>query len=328
MTIIRRIVFCVSLSALVLMATSLGLWAQPYPSRAIEFVISWPPGGPADISGRIFANDLSKVLKVPVTPINKPGAAGTVGATYVYKARKDGYTLFCGTLGWTLGSITLEDILYDYMKDFIPISKIAVGPHSIAVKSDSPIKTLQDFIDKAKKNPRSIPFGTAGTSSDGHFNIEILQKAAGIEIKHVPFKGGGDLPPALLGGHVEAVISVASSLVQFVRAGNMRILAITGESRIKDFPDAPTLKEIGFKEPFLNNWSGFMAPAGVPKAVVDTLAQASEKVIKSKDYVAAIEKTASIVEYMTPAEFKRMMEVENKVADSIATELGLKKGKK
>ena len=130
-----------------------------YPSRGIELVIGWAPGGPADLAGRIFANELTKALKVPVTPVNKPGASGTIGATYTFKAKKDGYTLMAGSLGWLLGSITLEGIVYDPLNDFVPITRIANSPHGLFVKSDSPFKTFEDFIEKAKKNPRlpSLP---------------------------------------------------------------------------------------------------------------------------------------------------------------------------
>ena len=314
---------------LILIVGSTFLHAQEkYPSRGIELVIGWAPGGPADIAGRIFANELTKVLKVPVTPVNKAGASGTIGATYTFKAKKDGYTLMAGSLGWLLGSITLEDIAYDPLHDFVPITKIAISPHGLFVKSDSPFKTLEDFIEKAKKNPRMISCGTAGASSDGHFNIETLQKAAGIEIKHVPFKGGGELPPALLGGHIDIGISVASSVFAFAKAGTMRILAVTGENRMKDLPDVPTLKEKGFKQTFFVNWVGLFTPSGVPPAVISTLSEASEKVVKSKEYIERIEKTGSLVDFMTPMEYQKMFEEEKKATEAIALELGLKKGKK
>jgi len=308
--------------------TSVAAGQEKYPSRSIELVIPWAPGGSTDISARIFGNELTKILKVPIMPTNKAGASGTIGATYVFKSKKDGYVLFGGSLGWLLGSITLEGIPYDPLKDFIPIAPVSTSPHGIFVKSDSPFKTLEEVIDKAKKNPGAVSVGHAGTSSDGHFNIEILQKAAGIKFKQVPFKGNAEIPPAILGGHVEIGIGVASSWLNFVRAGNMRILVVTGSARLKDLPDVPTFKEKGFKEMFLNNWVGFFAPAGVPKNVVDTLAQASGKVVKSKEFVESIEKTGSVVEFMTPGEYRKSLENERKLTDGIARELGLKQTKK
>lgn len=300
---------------------------EKYPSRAIELVIGWAPGGPADVLGRLYANELNKVLKVPITPVNKTGASGTIGATYTVKARKDGYTVMIGSTGWLLGSITLEDIAYDPLKDFIPIVKIGVTPHGLFVKTDSPFKSLEDLVDRAKKNPRALSCGTAGTSSDGHFNLETLQKAAGIEIKHVPFKGVGEVPPAVLGGHVDAGIGVMTAPLPFVRAGNVRILAITGDSRMKDIPNVPTFKEKGYTQTFLNNWIGLFVPAGVPQNVVDTLISASDNVMKSKDFIASVEKAGSIVEHISPADYLKALEIERKTIDTIAREVGLKKGK-
>lgn len=313
-----------TLFALVL-AASAPLMAQGYPTQGIELVIPWPPGGATDITCRIYANELSKILKVPVTAVNKSGASGTVGATYVHKAKKDGYTLLSGTLGWLLSSITFKDILYDPQKDFISITKVAESPHWIVVKNDSPIKTLEQLIDMAKKNPKTLSVGTSGTSSDGHFNIEILQKTTGIQLKHVPFTGGSELPPAILGGHLDAAIGIASSWLAFVNAGSVRVLAATGNVRMKELPNAATLKEKGFKESFLVNWAGIMAPAGVPEDVISTLAQASEKIIKDKAYIEKVEKTGSVVEFMTPSEFTQMIASDRKITERIANELGLKK---
>jgi tripartite-type tricarboxylate transporter receptor subunit TctC len=318
-----------TLTVLVLLALMLAavtpLMAQGYPTRGIELVIPWPPGGATDITCRIYANELSKILKVPVTPVNKSGASGTIGATYVHKSKKDGYTLFSGTLGWLLSSITFKDVLYDPQKDFIPITKVAESPHWIVVKNDSPIKSLEQLIDMAKKNPMTLSVGTSGTSSDGHFNIEILQKAAGMHIKHVPFTGGSELPPAILGGHIDAAIGIASSWLQFVKAGNIRVLATTGNSRMKELPGVLTLNEKGFKENFLVNWSGIMVSTGTPENVVSTLARASEKVIKDKAYAERVENTGSVVEFMTPADFTKMIASDRKVTELIANELGLKK---
>ena len=322
---LRRIAVAVGVLICFCLACPMLIMAKDYPERGIEFVIPWPPGGPADIIGRIFANELGKNLKVPVTPVNKPGASATIGGTYVYKSKKDGYTLLCGTLGWLLGSVTLEEVIYDPVRDFIPIAKIGTSPHGIVVKADSPIRDLGELIDRAKKNHGALSIGTAGTSSDGHFNIEILQKAAGIKIKHVPFKGGGEIPPAILGGHVDAGIGVTNSWFPFVKAGSIRMLAITGEKRMNDLPDVATLKEKGFKENFLDNWVGFLAPAGVPKDVVKTLEQASGKILKNKGYVENVEKTASVVEFMTAADYAKMIQMHRNLAEGIAKDVGLKK---
>jgi tripartite-type tricarboxylate transporter receptor subunit TctC len=301
---------------------------EKYPSRAIEYVIPWPPGGSTDIASRIFANELQKVLKSPVAPVNKGGASATIGGTAVYRAKKDGYTLLGSSLGWLLGSITLEGVPYDPLKDFVHITKVSTTPHGIYVRKDSPIKTLEDLIDRAKKNPGAVSCGTAGSGSDGHYNIEIFQKAAGVQLKHVPFKGVSEVPPAVLGGHVDIGIGVVSAWLSFISSGDVRTLAITGTSRLKDLPGVPTFNERGLKQTFLNNWVGFSAPTGLPQPVMDVLAQSSEKIVKSKEFIDAVEKTGGVVEFMRSAEFQKMLEDERKIGDAIAENLGLKQAPK
>jgi tripartite-type tricarboxylate transporter receptor subunit TctC len=326
MGFLKKSIFVLACAALLLVTGGpLALAQEKYPSRQIEFVVPWPPGGATDIAGRIYANELSKVLKVPIVPVNKAGASATVGGTYVFKAKKDGYTLLCGSQGFFFGSLLLEGLIYDPLKDFVPLLNVSNTPHTLCVKKDSPIKTLADFIDKAKKNPKMVSVGTAGLGSDGYFNLEILLKSAGIQIKHVPYKGIGEVPSAVMGGHVELGIGTGSAFFPFVRSGDMRIIGLTGEGRMKEFPDAPTFTERGFKARYFDNWTAPFAPAGVPQTVIDTLLDATEKVLMSKDYAEAIEKSGGMLKSMTHNEFVKGLEEDRKVVDTIARELGLKK---
>jgi tripartite-type tricarboxylate transporter receptor subunit TctC len=304
-------------------AASLAYGQDKYPGRQIELVIPFPAGGSTDISGRIFANELSKILKVAVVPVNKVGSSGTIAGTYVNKARKDGYTLLTGSQGWFFGSIIHEKaIVYDPLKDFIPIANFHVVPHALCVRKDSPFKTLEDFIDKARKESGAVSVGTPGVGGDSYFNLQVLLKAAKVQIKHVPYKGIGEVPPALLGGHVEVGIGPASAWVPFVKSGDVRTLGIT--SAMKDFPNVPTFLERGFKGRYFDNWAGVFAPAGVPQQVVDVLAEACEKMLKSKEFVESTEKTGCVVHYMARAELLRHLEEDRKIVDPMAKELGIK----
>ena len=321
----RRVILALLLPFILVMFGMPPLWAQEkYPSREIELVIPWAPGGVSDIVGRIFANELAKGLKSPVTPINKAGGSGTIGATSALKARKDGYTAMIGSLGWLVGSILLEDIPYDPLRDFIPLANISSTPRCIFVRSDSPYRNLEDLIAKAKKSPKSISCGTGGAASDSNFALQIFQKAAGVEFTIVPFKGGGETPPAVLGGHVDVGILTLASVINFVKAGNMRALVVSGAKRLKDLPDVPTFKEKGFTQTYLDNWNGLFLPAGVPQYAIDTLASASEKAIKSKESAVVIERTTSTVDYMAGAEYRRMVENERSTIETIASEIGVK----
>ena len=296
---------------------------EKYPSRQIELAIPFPAGGSTDISGRIFANELSKILKVAVVPVNKVGSSGTIAGTYVHKAKKDGYTLLTSSQGWFFGSIIHEKaIVYDPLKDFVPIANFHIVPHALCVRKDSPFKTLEDFIERARKEPGAVSVGTPGLGGDSYFNLQVLLKAAGVQIKHVPYKGIGEVPPALLGGHVEVGIGPASAWVPFSRSGDIRTLGIT--SRMKDFPGVPSFLERGFKGRYFDNWAGVSSPAGVPKNVIDVLADACDKMLKSKEFVESTEKTGCVIQYMTRVEFQKHLEEDRKVVDAMAKELGIK----
>lgn len=319
--------FVIVVSLLLVFGFTASYSQEKYPSREIELVIPWSPGGVSDIIGRIFGNELTKVLKVPITPVNKAGGSGTIGGAYVHRAKKDGYTTLIGGLGWLVGSILLEEIPYDPLKDFIPITRISSTPQCIFVEANSPFKSLEDLIEKAKKNPKMISCGTGGTASDSNFALQIFMKAAGVEFNVVPFKGGGETPPAVLGGHVDFGIGVLSAVINLVRAGNLRLLVISGSTRIKDLPGVPTFKEKGLTQTFLDNWNGLFVPTGIPQNVIDTLTLASEKFVKSNEFASAIERTASIVDSVSGAEFRKSLENERKIIETIASEIGLK-GKK
>ena len=297
---------------------------EKYPSRQIELVIPFPAGGSTDISGRIFANELSKIFKVAVVPVNKVGSSGTIAGTYVHKAKKDGYTLLTGSQGWFFGSIIYEkEIVYDPLKDFIPIANFHIVPHALCVRKDSPLKTLEDFIEKARKESGAVSVGTPGLGGDSYFNLQVLLKVAGVQIKHVPYKGIGEVPPALLGGHIEVGIGPASAWVPFVKSGDVRTLGIT--SRMKDFPNVPSFLERGFKGRYFDNWAGVSSPAGVPQMVVDALADACEKMLKSKEFVESTEKTGCVIRYMARVEMQKHLEEDRKIVDVMARELGIKK---
>lgn len=297
---------------------------EKYPSRAIDLVIPYPPGGPSDIGGRVFAEGLKKVLKVPITIINKSGGGAIVGAVYVLNAKKDGYTLLSGGGAWLVSSLILKDVPYkDPLIDFIPISLIATAPHGVYVKEDSPIKTLEDLMDKAKKNPKTISLGDAGPTSDSHFNFEIFCSAAGLEFKHVPYSGSAEATAAVLGGHVDLGVATMSAINPFLKAGKVRVLVINVPKRMKDFPDIPTFKEKGFTQTFIPNWQGLIAPAGVPKDVIDILISASDEALKSQDLIGQFAKVDFTVERMGNVEFRTMLENHKKAIKTVAQQLGL-----
>jgi tripartite-type tricarboxylate transporter receptor subunit TctC len=310
-------------------ATTLSWSQEKYPSRPIEMVVAFPAGGFADVTGRIFAEEMSKVLNTPIAPINKGGATGSLAATTMLNSSKDGYSILVNTLGgMVLAPVTLKDVKYDTNKDFYPVAFITSAPDGLTVQAESPYKNLNDLIDAAKKNPNKLSYGTAGTGVGGHFNSLILSQVTGIKIKHVPYKGGGEYIPALLGGHLDFVIGTAIATLPQESAGKLRTLTLMGRNKMKELPSVPTTAELGIKGDYLDSWAGAFVSAGTPKPIIDTLTAAAEKVIKSKEFGARIEKTGGVVQYIPPSEFRSMIERDKNTALEIAKKEGLLQAQK
>ncbi len=258
---------------------------EKYPTRPIELVIAFVAGGPTDIWGRILAEEMRKILKVPMPPINKGGASGTLGAIAVLNAPKDGYTLLANTAaGMVLAPVVLKDVKYDAVKDFAPIALVASMPDVVIVKADSPYKTIDDLIMAARQNPGKLSYGTVGTGSVGHFNGEILSRSNDVKMKHVPFKGTGEVAPAIMGGHVDIAFGAPTTFLPLIQAGRLKALTLTGRSRLKALPNVATFTELGVKGSYIDNWVGCFAAAGTPKPAIALLVNAAEKVSKSKEF--------------------------------------------
>lgn len=299
---------------------------EKYPAKPIELIIAFVAGGPTDIWGRALAEEMGKLLKVPMPPINKGGASGTLGATAVLNAPHDGYTLLANTAaGMVLAPLVLKDVNYDATKDFVPIMLIASMPDVLLVKADSPFKSVADLIEAAKKNPGKLSYGTVGTGSVGHFNGEVLSRSNDIKIKHVPFKGTGEVAPAIAGGHVDIALGAPASFLPLVKGGKLRALALTGRSRLKAMPEVATFSELKVKGSFLENWVGCFVAAGTPKPAADILVDAAEKISKSKEFMERIEKTGGVLHPISAREFLSQIEQDKKTATEVAKEVGIYK---
>jgi tripartite-type tricarboxylate transporter receptor subunit TctC len=305
-----------------------GAFAQEkYPTRNIEFIVPMAPGGTTATLAAIFADEMGKELKVPIAVINKPGASGTVGASFVLQGKKDGYTLLTGSgSGLTLAPQMLPDVPFQTLRDFSPICIIGTSPNIIYVKNDSPFKSFEDVMDEAKKNPLKLSYGTAGTGSDCHFFMEQMQMYGGIKVSHIPYKGGGEVLPAVLGGHIDFGVSLMATVASQIRGGAARGLIISDEKRNPVFKDIPTTFEKGYRQQFINHWTAFFAPAGVPQAVLDVLIPAASKTIKSENFSKRVEALGCGVSTLTPAQFRSYIAEEEKIAAGIAKEIN-KKGK-
>ena len=258
--------------------------AQPYPSKPIHLVVPFPPGGPTDIVGRMVAQKLSDGVGQNVVVENRPGAGGTVGSASVAKAAPDGYTLLYGsTSTLAIAPSLYKNLSYDPQKAFAPISLVSSGPIIIAVNEKVPARTLKEFIELAKSSPGKLAYGSGGNGTPPHLAGELFKTVAGVDLLHVPYKGGGPAITDVAAGQVQAIFEGQVALMPHFQSGRVRPLAITGAKRSPALPDVPTATEAGLPKYDANFWSGVVAPAGTPPEVIARLNSALVKALGSAE---------------------------------------------
>ena len=293
---------------------------EPWPAKPIAMVVPFPPGGVADIVGRPVADAMSRTLGVPVVVENKPGAGGGIGMGYVAKAKPDGYTILMA-----LSSISIlpeadkvigRAPMYQ-LNQFVPIARFTADPTVLAVRADSPWKTLADFVADARKRPGAISYGSSGNYGTMHVPMEMFASAAGIRLLHVPYTGAGPAVIALLGGSIDAVASGPSTVVQHVKAGKLRVLASWGDKRLASLPDVPTLTESGYPVVFFQ-WSALFAPAGTPSPTLAKLRDAARVAAQDPKFVASMATVETPVQYLDAPELARFWEGDSqKLGDAV-----------
>ena len=295
--------------------------AQTYPSQPVQVVITLAPGDTLDLTGRAISSELAKILKVPVVPVNKTGGAGTVGADFVAKGKKDGYTILYINSNIIYAYATNpQDIPYNPFQDLEPLCLAVSVPLLLAVQAEFPWKSLQELVDYMKQNPGKIRGSSTGIGSVGHFGYEVIRAETGAEINMVPFKGAAPGLTALLGGHVEVAIPSFALVLPHLKAGKVRILL--SSKRIPEFPEIPTLTQLGYKRDMSSVWFGFFLPAGVPGSVKEVLGSALEKSLKSADVVNTVQSLGALEDYKPSGEFKKMMTTEYEMIRDLSKTAG------
>jgi tripartite-type tricarboxylate transporter receptor subunit TctC len=305
-----------------LFAASLSI-AAGYPDHQIQMIIPNVAGAQMDITSRMLAAEMEKILNAKIIPANRPGASSVLGTDAALRSKKDGYTLLYGTASAMVYAPVVNPavVKYDPIKDAEPLGLHYFFPQTLTVRADAPWKNFSEFVEYAKKNPGKIRVTTIGVGSQPHFVLEILQSVTGIKLTHVPFEGGESLMTAVLGGHVEAVCDTLTKVKPHVEAGKMRVLLIS--NKMPDYPQYPTITELGYKQSLPGGWFAMYAPAGIPEEVRKTLVAAVEKAVKITK--PRIDQLGNLCEYKSPAEVKKITEEEYKRALEIAMKIGLRK---
>ena len=284
--------------------------AQQYPNKPIKLIVPFPPSGGTDIMSRVVAQNLSDRLKWTVVIENKPGAGGNIGVDAAAKAAPDGYTLVMGqTSNLAINPTLYKSLPYDPIKDLVPVVLVGEGPIAIAVRNESPLKTLADLIAAARAKPGAVTMATPGNGTVAHLSGVRLMQAAGVQFEHIPYKGASAAVPDLLGGNVDFYMSSVPSIQGQVANGRVRVLAVTSKRRSPVLPNSPTVGET-YKGFDAVTWFGILAPHGTPPAIVAKLNAEINASLKDPKVRESIEKEGGEVLGGTAEQFADLMKHE------------------
>ena len=295
--------------------------AQEWPQRSIRMIVSFGPGGGADIVGRIVAQAMQDKLGQPVVIENRPGAGGTLGNEAVARADKDGYTLGIMTAGQIIAAVTSKSLRYDTLTAFDPVSQVATAGLIIVTRPDFPAGSVRELIAAAKASPGKISFASPGFGATQHFTGELFRQTAGVDILHVPFRTSPEAIAAILGRQVDVLFDTVSAVLGQVQSGQLKALAVTGKDRFPAVPDVPAAIESGLLPGYdVTTWYGVFAPAGTPPAVVAKLNATINAILAEETVRQQLTKAGVVVRGSTPDAFGKLLASEyarwNKVREA------------
>jgi len=298
-------------------------FAQTYPSRPIKVIVPWPPGQATDVAARMVAERLVPVLGQPVVPDNRPGAGGVVGCEAAAKSPADGYTLVAGSSGPISISPNVQKVAYDPLKDFVPISLLAVNPFMLVVNPSIPANNVKELIALLKANPGKYSFASSGSGATSHLMAVLFNSMAGVNVVHVPYKGSSQSITDVVSGQIAYTIETVPAVAGLVKAGKLRALGATSLTRAEAMPEVPTIAETlpGYE---MFGWIGLMAPAGTPGAITDRISAETQKIMQDpeirKRFLAAGMEPAG----NTPAQFHDFLIKQNERYGSIVKQAHVK----
>ncbi len=305
-------------SFLLLVSCTLGLTTAQaqtptaaYPSKPIRLIVPFPPGGGTDILSRLVATKLTEQLKWTVIADNRAGAGGTIGISEAVKAAPTGYELVMGQKdNLVIGPWLYKNLPWDPTRDLVAVAHIAYTPVVIATSANSKFKTLADVVLAARAAPGKVSYGSPGNGTSIHLAGELFEKAANIELSHVPYKGSNPAMMDALAGNIDLLVSSVPSAMAQIKSGKLRPLAVTSAKRSSSMPEVPTVAESGFKDFDVSTWYGLLAPAGTPAQVVSLLNAEVNKLLASQELREAIHAQGAEPEAMTPAKFSNLLKTD------------------
>jgi tripartite-type tricarboxylate transporter receptor subunit TctC len=306
----RGLIRTILVGAALALPSAVAAQTDNYPSRPIRVVVAFTAGGTTDIIARLVGKKLTDAWGPAVIIDNRPGAGGNLGSNVVAKAAPDGYTLLIGSVGPLAINATLyPDMPYDHLKDFVPICLVASVPNMLVVHPSVPVHSVQDLIDLARAKPGTLNYGSTGNGTTGHLSGELLNGRAKIGLVHVPYRGATAVTD-LLGGQVQLMFATIPSVIQHVRAGRLRAIAVTSSRRSPALPDIPTVAESGFPGFEAGSWFGFVAPTGTPEPIIRKLHEQIAAIVRMRDINEQLASQGADPVGSTPEEFGQYMQSE------------------
>ena len=312
-----------SFAALAL-ATAGPAGAQAFPTKPIRLIVTYPPGGGADLMARLVAPKMSEVLGQPVVVENKAGASGQIAAAEVARSAPDGHTLMLDAMSYAVNPSLYPRMPYDPAKAFTPIAVLVQFPNMLVVTPSFPAKDVKELIAAARSKPGTIAFASSGNGSAQHLSGELFRQRTGVEITHIPYKGGGPALNDVMGGQVPVFFANMASGLQHVKGGKLRALAITGSKRSPALPDAPTMAEAGVPGYEVYEWNAIFAPAGTPAPVIAKLADAIAKAVQSPEFRERVASLGGELPGYGPVEAERFVRTQTELWGKVVREGGIK----
>ncbi len=297
------------ITIIILLSLSATRVIAAYPDMPVTMVVPYAPGGSADALARLISQHLSAKLSIPVVVMNRAGASGIIGESYVAQAKGDGYTVLYDATPLSINPF-LQKLTFDPQNDLVPVTLVAVTPMLLVVPKRSPFKSVQDVVIAAKKQPGTLTFGSGGQGTVQYMAGELFSQGAGINMLHVPFKSGGPAIMATVGAQVDMMFSNLPAISSLVNQGELRALAITSPERDPNFPDVPTIAETVIKGYQAHEWNGIFVPTGTPADTISFLHTAVKNVLDMPEVKERFDALGSKVIASTPAEFKQYMDRE------------------
>jgi len=298
--------------------------AADYPAKPVEIIVTYAPGGSTDTTARLTAPKASKILGQPIVVINKPSAGGALGYDQVTKSAPDGYTLALYAINAVILKAINPALGFHPVQDFAPVANLITQANILVVSLNSKITSVAQYVEAAKKSPGKVTFGSSGMGSSQHLSGELFKRVAKVDMVHVPHKGSAPCVTAMLGGHIDSGFINAPDVMEQVRAGKLKAIAVTTAQRIVELPNVPTIAESGYPGFEVVSWMGIAAPGKTPPAIVEKLGKVYKEIMDDPEVPTKMKNMGFIPTYMAPDKFRAWIQKEFDKFSTLAKEANIK----